>query len=360
MQDCYRAGLMWLATSGIQAESGGMARYYEADAGRYKNVSTEITAYGLQGYLYLPLPGQTGLLSNALRAGQFLCYDAGRAEEGLFPFEITTSNVGRRAYFFDCGIIIRALVGLWHTTADPMYLERAERCGMMMLDRMSRVDGAFFPVLDMDSGVPLTGSGSDHWSLEPGPYQLKVGMGFLELAEVTNSGLFSKLAERLLQWSLPTQGMFLPADLEADQVVDRLHAYCYFLEGLLPFLDRHFECAQALAAGIARVETLIGENAAVLQRCDAIAQLLRLRLMADYMGPVELDLSAASREAESLPGFQMRTDDRRTNGAFCFGRRKGQLIPHANPTSTIFAMQALRMWNEYQRGEMRTTWHDIV
>jgi hypothetical protein len=360
MQDCYRLGLAWLASSGIQAASGGLSRYYRADLGRYTNISTEITAYGIQAYLQLPLPGETGLLSNALRAGQFLCYDAADPEEGAFPFEVSPDSVppARTAYFFDCAILIRALLALWNSTADAMYLERAERCGATLLERMSRVDGSFFPLLDMASGVPSVGSGT--WSLEPGPHQLKAGMAFLELAEVTSSGMFSKTAELLLAWCLRTHELFLPGDTHPERVVDRLHAYCYFLEGLLPFLERHFEGAQLLQAGMTRVEEMAGERRDVLERCDVAAQLLRLRLFSEYAGIAELDVSAAEREAEHVRSFQIHSADRRTNGAFSFGRRQGQLAPYANPVATIFALQALRMWQDYQGGALRPTWHEII
>ncbi len=360
MHDCYRQGLAWLARSGIQAESGGVSRYYAGDSGAYKDISTEITGYAIQAYLQLPLPGHTGLLSNALRAGQFLCYDAADRDTGLFPYQ-----VGRRGapaspecYFFDCGIIIRALMALWSITSDPMYLERAETCGAAMAQRMSRVDGAFFPFLDLGSRTPQAGSGS--WSVEPDVYQLKTGLAFLELAEVTSSGMFAHTADQLIGWSLRRQEAFLPGDYDGARVADRLHAYCYFLEGLLPFIERRYECAQALQSGMRRVEALQEETRDQLERCDVIAQLLRLRLLADYMGISEIDLSTASREAESLPAFQLHSSDRHLSGAFSFGRRAGQLVEHANPVATIFCLQALRMWQDYQNGELRTTWRELI
>ena len=360
MQESYRAGLSWLAHSGIQAESGGVSRYFAGDVGKYKNISTEITGYATQAYTLLPLPAQTGLLSNALRAGQFLCYDTGDPAEGFFPFEISRdgSQLSDRAYFFDCGITIRGLVALWNITGDPQYLTRAERCGAAMMGRMSRVDGSFFPILDRATGIPSAGEG--HWSLEPGVYQLKTGLAFLELAELTSSGVFSRTAEDLLQWSMRQHESFLAGAPDPAGVADRTHAYCYFLEGLLPFIDRRFDCVQALQAGMTAVENAIDTHRETLERTDTIAQLLRLRLIGEYVGVVEIDLSAASREAEALPGFQLHTTDRRTNGAFSFGRRNGELTPHANPVSTIFALQALRMWHEYQNGELRTTWRELI
>ena len=360
MQECYREGLSWLAHSGIQTASGGVSRYFAGDRGQYRGISTEITGYCIQAYLSLPLPGEPGLLSHALRAGQFLCYDAGDPQAGLFPFEVPLTGFppSDTAYFFDCGIIMRALLALWNTTADPLYLERAERCGAALMGQMSRVDGSFFPVCDLRSGAPSCGE--DRWSLESGVYQLKTGLAFMELAEAISSTMFSKTAEELLNWSLRHRELFLPGASEPERVADRLHAYCYFLEGLLPFLKRRFDCAQVLQAGITRVEKLALETRRALERSDVTAQLLRLRLLADYSGVMELDQSAASWEAESLPAFQLFTSDPRTNGAFSFGRREGHLLPHANPASTIFCLQALRMWQDYQDGVLRTTWRELI
>jgi hypothetical protein len=45
MNACIYSGLRWLITSGIQDESGGVARYYLADDRRYRNTSTVNTGY---------------------------------------------------------------------------------------------------------------------------------------------------------------------------------------------------------------------------------------------------------------------------------------------------------------------------
>jgi hypothetical protein len=228
-----------------------------------------------------------------------------------------------------------------------------------MMERMSRVDGAFFSVVDLSSGVPAKISPLK-WSVEPGIYQLRVGMAFLQLDEMTSTGTFSKTADRLLDWSLRRYEVFLPQNEGPEEVADHLPGYCYFLEGLLPFIEKRFECAQALQGGIARVEKELESTRQVLEQSATVAQLLRLRLLSDYVGMVELDLPAAEREAAAIPLFQMQTDDRRTNGAFSFGSRNRELIPHANALSTILCLQALRMWNDYKRGELRTTWTELI
>ena len=102
-------------------------------------------------------------------------------------------------------------------------------------------------------------------------------------------------------------------------------------------------CAFALADGIAQVGSHLREIAPVFARSDVYAQLLRVRLWACELLP--LDLDAAGEEAEALAAFQLSSDDPRVDGAFAFGIKAGEVIPHANPVSTSFALQALHMWH---------------
>ena len=69
-------------------------------------------------------------------------------------------------------------------------------------------------------------------------------MAWRELFEVTGDREFECGYEAALQAALANDAEFLPADSDQQRVMDRLHAYAYFLEGLLPVLDRP-ECAAA-------------------------------------------------------------------------------------------------------------------
>ena len=51
MNSCIYSGLRWFITSGIQDESGGVARYYLADDRRYRNISTVNTGYYISALL---------------------------------------------------------------------------------------------------------------------------------------------------------------------------------------------------------------------------------------------------------------------------------------------------------------------
>jgi hypothetical protein len=133
--------------------------------------------------------------------------------------------------------------------------------------------------------------------------------------------------------------------------MDRLHAYCYFLEALTPVLDRP-GCAQAFSAALQAVSASLREIAPAFVRADVCAQLLRARIYGVAALPDEVPLGAeeAAAEAATLAEFQVTSEDPRIDGGFSFGRREGVLSPHINPVSTAFAVQALEMWREHQAG----------
>jgi hypothetical protein len=120
--------------------------------------------------------------------------------------------------------------------------------------------------------------------------------------------------------------------------MDRLHAFSYFLEGMLPRAADP-RCRATLASGVRRLEHHLRDIAGEFERSDVYAQLLRLRIFADRVGAVPLDCAAARHEAARLAEFQA------ADGGFHFGRRGGEWLPYRNPVSTAFAMQALAMWN---------------
>jgi len=151
---------------------------------------------------------------------------------------------------------------------------------------------------------------------------------------------------------------FLPGVSERERVMDRLHAYCYFLEGLLPEAQRQ-ECAEALRRGIAKVARLAREIRPVFERSDVWAQLLRVRLFADALGVLKLD-SASAEEAELLSSFQLQEPADSMRGGFWFGRKQERMLPYVNPVSTAFALQALQMWREVHDGQFHAASRELI
>jgi len=341
-----RAG-QWFIKSGIQEHGGGVARYYLADRAENRAVSTEITGYAVSALTYLySLNRNPGYLDAADRAASFLTRVAWDSKLRIFPFECAGDE--RFAYFFDCGIIIRGLLSLWRVNHDGGLLEIAKVCGQSMASSFAAGPGEYHPILRLPGKSPA--ARNEQWSRSPGCYQLKSALAWHDLHRETGESDYLEWYEGLLSESLRTHESFLPG-AEGDRVMDRLHAYCYFLEALLPRTERA-EVRIALAWGIEKVAHLRRKIGPAFLRSDVCAQLLRVRLLADHAGAVPLDRKAADAEAQDLAAFQILDGDPRIRGGFYFARRGSQMQPHVNPVSTSFGLQALAMWRQYLNCEL--------
>jgi hypothetical protein len=344
-----RAG-RWFLESGIQRADGGVARYYRSDLQANAPVSNEITGYAVSTLAYLyERTEQVAYCNAALRAARFLTRSAWDTANATFPFE-PGSNLG---YFFDTGIIVRGLLAAYRISGDDEFRERAHQ-GALSLAFDFLGEGMFHPVIALPEKQPLPHE--PRWSRSPGCYQLKSALAWHDLGDEHAVRLF----EAVLAYSLGTHASFLDSEQDMEKVMDRLHAYCYFLEALLAVSGRP-DVHDALAAGITRVARLLRETALRFERSDVWAQLLRVRLIAHHHGAVELDTRSAEEEAERVVAFQeVRETDLRLAGGFWFGSKGGQLLPYSNPVSTAFAMQGLALWQDHRKGEWSFTLAQLV
>jgi hypothetical protein len=216
--------------------------------------------------------------------------------------------------------------------------------------------GHYAPVLQLPCKSRLEFQPA-RWSWAPGCYQLKAALAWYEIWRVTNHQGYLELYRHLLNLSLASHTSFLPGCDAVPQVMDRLHAYAYFLEGLLPAIEEP-NCADAIAEGITRVAGFVTRVSPLFIRSDVIAQLLRVRLLAHQHGVVLLDEEAAQQEVLILKGFRSDDPDPRLNGGFWFGRKNGALLPFMNPVSTAFSHQALAMWKA--RGQKTLHWQSLI
>ena len=324
----------WFIRSGIQQPDGGVARYFHTDRAQNAAVSTEITGYTASALCQLyALTGKGVYLERARAAAQFLSRAAWNHAHRTMPFELSEPAF---AYFFDCGIIVRGLLAVWRATGESEFAETASAVGHHMLSDFRDGDG-FHPVLELPS-KSATRRDPLRWSRSTGCYQLKAALAWLELAEVDGEARFREAYEESLDWALHSYDNFLPGHHERARVMDRLHAFSYFLEGMLPRAGEAC-CRAALSDGIGRVASLLREIGPEFERSDVYAQLLRVRVYADRTGAVPVDGAAAAEEASRLEEFQAE------DGGFWFGRRKGEWLPYRNPVSTAFAVQALAVWH---------------
>jgi len=325
----------WFLHSGIQESNGGVARYHRTDTRRNLAVSTEITGYALSAFVYLHhLSRDPRYLDAARRAARYLTQQAWDPAVRAMPFETGPSEF---AYFFDCGIIARGLLAYWQVSRDQEALDTAVATGEMMLRDFAAPAGDFHPILALPSKAPLDRDAT-RWSRSPGCYQLKAAMAWWDLFEATGDERFREPYLQVLEASLASCRDFLPGHPDRARVMDRLHAFCYFLEGLLPRAPFEPRCATALAEGIDTVAHHLRDIAPEFARSDVFAQLLRARLYAAHAGAVPLERACAEWEAAQLAGFQ------RTDGGYWFGRKAGEWLPFSNPVSTAFAAQALEFW----------------
>jgi hypothetical protein len=339
----------WLLDSGIQEPSGGFARFYQAELEKNKAVSTEITGYVTSALVYLfDITKDEAYLACARKAARFLM-DAWDAELQTFPFEhpSPSSESDHHSYFFDCGIIIRGLLAVWRETQEDELLEISGAAARgMVADFHSGQD--YHPILALPNKEPLPRT--DQWSRGPGCYQLKSAMAWWDVAEITGETPLTDAYLEMMQAALATYSTFLDGVSDRHRVMDRLHPYCYFLEGLLPVLDRK-ECVDAYVTGLGDISRTLRDIAPNFARSDVYAQLLRARIYGAAIIPEArnpFDTVAAQEEAEALSAFQAISDDPRVDGGFSFGRRDGEMSPHINPVSTVFGLQALEMWQEHQ------------
>jgi hypothetical protein len=322
----------WFVDSGIQEPSGGVARYYRTDCERNHPVSTEITGYAVSTLLFLDRPQE------AASAARFLTRQAWSG--GVMPFEIEPATF---TYFFDCGIIARGLLAAWRYSGEQEYLDIAAAIGRAMVADFCTPDGTFHPILSLPGKQPLPRDPM-RWSQSPGCYQLKAALAWRELFAVSGDREFRDAYNAMLADAMRSYAVFLPGHADPLKIVDRLHAFLYFLEGVLPCEDERR--AGVVCDGIHRVACHLADLAPQFERSDVYAQLLRVRLFADWLGIVPLDRGAAEREASTLASFQAASDDPRIDGGFYFGRKAGTWLPYVNPVSTAFAAQALALWEK--------------
>jgi hypothetical protein len=353
-----RAGA-WFLKSGIQAPTGGVARYYLADQRENRPISTEITGYAMSTlmYLYSQTPDIRYIEASTL-AGRFLTRTAWNAELNVIPFENAWKGNpdGPLAYFFDSGIIVRGLLSLWRVNGDPELLEIAKLCGRSMQRDFAAGGSEYHPILRLPEKTPFPRSAQ--WSRMPGCYQLKAALGWLDLHNATGEDDFLQWYEEMLEASVRDHKTYLPG-AEGERVMDRLHPYCYFLEGLLPRLDRP-ELALALNDGIKVVQAYVAQLEPEFARSDVYAQLLRLQILAERAQIATIDRLAASETVKKLASFQTTNSDLGVNGGFYFARRGDKLQPHVNPVSSGFAVQTLALWRQHLAGEWRFDLSDLI
>ena len=140
---------------------------------------------------------------------------------------------------------------------------------------------------------------------------------------------------------------FLAEENDREKVMDRLHAYCYFLEALLFTSD----AARRWLRGSIAWDNSCARSRPSFERSDVNAQLLRVRLVAHHPGIVRWMRPRRGKKPRA-PRLSRRWKPPTCGlrGGFWFGRKGEQMLPFSNPVSTAFCLQALALWDDHQAG----------
>ena len=350
MNSSIYAGWRWLLVSPIQHSSGGVCTDYRTPESELGSISTEATAWYIQGLLLIGKP-DAHQIDRASKAGRFLMESS---------FDLTTDLFLKRpvgdeavetksAEFLSCAVAIRSLTALFRATLDKAYLECAGRCARAMRVRMARVDGSFFPTYDTGTQTPL-------YEREPDVDQLKAAAAWTDLADTSSEREHTAQVPQLIEWAGRNQQLTLsvPDDLAAAQ-----RRYALYLEGLLPTAAIDFVASQALQSGIARLEQSFDETPAGSRSPSVLARLLRLRLFADSLGIVEMHEGRAADEAAWLRNYQVQSTDPKIDGGFGL-QATDELEAVVDPESVVVCLQALEMWHLAESGGFQAEWQDLI
>ncbi len=347
----------WLLHSGIEESNGGVARYYLSDSKQNKPLSTEITGYCASALVVLhEQTGEMRYWDAALDKIRYLTKRAWDSNCSAMPFECEDEGQ-KYSYFFDDGIIVRGILSVWRRCKTSDLLPKALKLGESMAHDF--FDGQdFSPIITLPE-KKAEAYETGRWSRSPGCYQLKAALAWYELWEATRDERFLKLYRQVLMASLASYRSFLPGVDDEEKVMDRLHAYSYFLEGLLPVMNEP-ACQEAMRYGIPTLAQYARKIAPKFLRSDVVAQLLRVRIWAARAGVVPMDAESARHEASLIREFHSSDPDPRLKGGFWFGRKQGQMLPFMNPVSTVFCYQALDMWERYQSSDRPYPWQKLI
>jgi len=227
---------------------GSFNNYYDLIKRACPYAYTEITGYAVE--LLIDLYEKTNnhkYLEDAKLAAKWIInmQDKGKNEKafGSFPRSLSLAKKQKssRAYSFDAGICIGALVELYKKTSDPMFLGAATKGAEWLLSVMQNPDGSLKPFYDLQKGFSTT----EKWYLpkglrtrfswfeKAGCYHCKDAIGLLKLHSVTDDDRFEAASRKLCEWTMSQQDSAGGFPVYSQSISIFAHTHCYAVEGLM-------------------------------------------------------------------------------------------------------------------------------
>jgi len=362
---------MWLLKSGIQNAGGpgkgGFNSWFDLARKDYSYIYSEITGYGITSLLYLSRYfGEEFYLDKAVSAYEWLATSALDDSGGVRTRDYyhDMENSGRYSfdsgniYAFDNGMVLYGVVNLYKRTGDSRHLAFARTLADFLVKNMVKDDGSFYAVYNSLTGEKTDKPGK--WSTQTGSYHAKLALGFGDLFGVTGDLQYERVVKDLLRHSLRYQeasGRFVTD--RADNST-HLHPHLYSAEGLLyagiSSGEKDFVSSAAKAVkwalDSAREDGGVpkkfdGKDFSPFYRSDILAQALRLGSWLyglDMLG--EEYAPALKKLRRKLVSFQYRGSGSQDGGFYYGYGLDGAKKEHLNSWCTMFAVQALMMYDE--------------
>ncbi len=362
---------MWLLNSGIQndkgSSAGGFNSWLDLEKKSYSYVYSEITGYGITSLLFLlGYFGKEFYVQKAFSAYKWLSEIAMDECGGVRTRDYFTDMVGsehysfdsRNIYAFDNGMVLYGIINLYRKTGERPVLNLALKIADFLIDKMRKDDGSFFAIYNSETGEKI--DVPDKWSTQSGSFHSKLALGFTDLYDVTKEQKYADVVIRLCESSMKFQdesGRFIT---DRKDKSTHLHPHSYSAEGLL-YAGRYFGVKDLIDSADMAVKWSLssvredggipkkfGEEGFIpYYRSDILAQTLRLSSVLFSMGRLgEEYLNILKKLRKCLVSFQYRSEDSQDGGFYYGHTLDGRKRDHLNSWCTMFALQALVMYDE--------------
>ncbi len=362
----------WMINSGIQntegINRGGFNSWYDTASGDYSYVYSEITGYGITTLLFLEkIYSDKEYLKRAIIAANWLASRAVHSIGGVktrdYIQEMEEAHLysfdSENIYAFDNAMVLYGMVNLYKRTQDKKFLEFSLWMGDFLVKRLKKDDGSFYAVYNAGTGEKEDRTAK--WSTQSGSYHAKMALGFIDLFDATGISTYGDVAYDLCKWSMEQQdfsGRFITSRADSST---HLHPHCYTAAGLLYaglyFGDEGFTRSAVKAMKWALDNVRLDGGIPKMYdgrqfnrncRTDIMAQVLRLGVILYHKGRLE---EAYRRKLDALRKALLRQqylgDDSQKGGFFYGATLDGIKKKHINSWCSMFALQALIMYQEY-------------
>ncbi len=367
----------WLLRSGIQEDKGpqkgGFNAWFDMDSRKYSYVYSEITGYGITTLLYIKdvfgenVSDKAGCAADWIR--EKAMHPSGGVRTRQYLNEMDESELysfeSEVIYAFDCGMVLYGLVNLYKECSKEDHLELAKKLADFLLNTMRKKDGLFTPIFNAKTGVKE--NFHVKWSTESGSYHAKLALGLVDMFDVTGDDKYEKAAITLCENALGFQeksGRFITSKAEGST---HLHPHSYSAEGLL-YTGLFFGRKDLVEAAARAVRWALdrqtpdggifkkysGDTFVRFYRTDTLAQILRLGVILYNLGVLEKSyLPRLSLLRNILLSFQHSGGDVQKGGFYYGFKLTGERPAHINSWCSMFALQALTMYDELIGGDGR-------